>query len=89
MLSMIELGNFKDLQTLVKLLNNSWGDFEYRLEAVEGDRKSFLFIEDPLDQDSYECGVVKKEGAKAYALSSSVYDLIMGAYLRYKEEFVK
>ncbi len=89
MLSMIELGNFKDLQTLVKLLNKSWGDFEYRLEPVDGDKKSFLFVEDPLDEDSYECGVVKKEGGKAYALSNSVYELIIGAYLRYKEEFIK
>lgn len=89
MLSMIELGNFKDLQTLVKLLNKSWGDFEYRLEPVDGDKKSFLFVEDPLDEDSYECGVVKKEGSKAYALSQSVYELIIGAYLRYKEEFIK
>lgn len=86
---MVELGNFKDLQTLVTLLNKAWGDFEYRLEPVEGEEGAFLFVEDPLDEDSYECGVVKKRGAKAYALSSSVYDLIMGAYLRYKEEFAK
>ncbi len=86
---MIELGNFKDLQTLVTLLNKSWGDFEYRLEPVEGDPKAYLFIEDPLDEDSYECGIVEKKGGKAYAISKSVYDLIMNAYLRYKEEFVK
>ena len=86
---MIELGTFKDLQTLVRLLNNSWGDFEYRLEPVDGQKGSFLFVEDPLDEDAYECGVVKKQGTKAFALSDSVYELIMGAYLRYKDEFVK
>lgn len=86
---MIELGNFKDLQTLVKMLNTAWGDLEYRLEPVEGDADSYLFVEDPLDEDSYECGIVEKKGKKAYALSQSVYELIMGAYLRYKEDFTK
>ncbi|QQR55181.1 hypothetical protein IPG41_01295 [Candidatus Peregrinibacteria bacterium] len=86
---MIELGTFKDLQALVKLLNTAWGDLEYRLEPVEGDKGSYLFVEDPLDQDTYECGIVEKKGAKAYALSSSVYELIIGAYLRYKEDFIK
>lgn len=84
---MVEIGNFKDLQTLVQLLNSAWKVFEYRLEPVPGHNGVFLFIEDPLKEDEYECGMIEKRGKKAYAFSDDVYNLVMGAYLRYKEQF--
>lgn len=83
---MVQLGAFTDLETLVRLLNRAWTEWEYRLEPVEGQKDMFLFVEDPLDQDEYECGLVEKRGKKAYAISDDVYQLVMGAYLRYKEE---
>lgn len=83
---MIEIGNFKDLETLVALLNRAWADYEYRLEPVEGQKNMFLFIEDPLNEEEYECGIVEKKGSKAYAVSDSVHEMIIGAYLRFKEE---
>lgn len=87
---MVEIGNFRDLETLVGLLNKAWAEqFEYRLEPVEGQKDVFLFVEDPLDEDEYECGIVEKRGAKAYAVSDAVYQMIMGAYLRFKAENAK
>ena len=86
---MVELGNFTDLQTLVQLLNSAWKQWEYRLEPVEGEKGVFLFVEDPLQEDEYECGMIEKRGAKAYAFSQEVYELVMGAYLRYKDQFEK
>lgn len=86
---MIELGNFKDLQTLVGMLNSAWKQWEYRLEPVSGEKGVFLFVEDPLQEDEYECGMITKQGQKAYALSQDVYDMVMGAYLKYKKEFSK
>ena len=86
---MIELGNFKDLQTLVGILNSSWKQWEYRLEPVAGEDGVFLFVEDPVQEDEYECGMITKRGKKAYALSQDVYELVMGAYLRYKDQFGK
>lgn len=86
---MIELGNFEDLKTLVGLLNSAWKTWEYRLEPVEGREGMFLFVEDPLQEDEYECGMIEKKGKKAYAFSQDVYELVMGAYLRYKDQFVK
>lgn len=84
---MVELGKFNDLETLVQLLNSAWKAFEYRLEPVPGQEDVFLFIEDPVKEDEYECGMIQKRGKKAYALSEDVYHLVMGAYLRYKEQF--
>ncbi len=86
---MIELGNFTDLQTLVGLLNSAWKEWEYRLEPVAGEKGVFLFVEDPLAEDEYECGMITKKGKKAYALSQDVYELVMEAYLRYQKEFRK
>ncbi len=82
---MVEIGNFSDLKILVELLNRAWvEEFEYRLEPVEGREGVFLFVEDPLKEDEYECGIVEKRGDKAYAVSDAVYQMIMGAYLRFK-----
>lgn len=86
---MIELGNFKDLETLVGMLNSAWKQWEYRLEPVAGKKGAFLFVEDPLQEDEYECGMITKKGKKAYAFSQDVYDMVMGAYTRYKNQFEK
>ena len=83
---MVELGNFEDLKTLIGLLNSAWKTWEYRLEPVAGQNGVFLFVEDPLEEDEYECGMIAKRGKKAYAFSPEVYEMVMGAYLRYKEE---
>ncbi|MEK7146506.1 MAG: hypothetical protein AAB802_05010 [Patescibacteria group bacterium] len=85
---MMELGHFEDLKHLVQLLNRSWaGKWEYRLEKVPGKRGVYLFVEDDPTQDEYECGVIHKIQDKAIALSEAVHSLVMGAYLRYQEEF--
>lgn len=86
---MVELGKFKDLETLVGLLNSAWKTWEYRLEPVVGQEGVFLFVEDPLQEDEFECGMIEKRGNKAYALSEDVYELVMGAYLRYKKQSEK
>ena len=85
--SSLELGRFKDLEYLVKMLNKAWDAFEYRLEKVEHSDRIYVFAEDPLAEDEYECGVVEKHGDKAYAFSQAVHDMIMGAYARYVDEF--
>lgn len=85
-LAQIELGDFKDLETLVGLLNRAFPEMEYRLQELEGQKGTYLFIEDPLDEDEYECGVVQKRGKKAYALSPAVHEMILGAYQRYLDE---
>jgi hypothetical protein len=43
-----------------------------------------LFVEDQLSEDEYDCGLVIKQGEKAYAFSEAVYDMIMVAYQRYQ-----
>lgn len=82
----IEIGNFEDLETLVGLLNETFGaSMNYRLEAVPDQKGVYLFIEDPLDEDEYECGLVTRRGKKAYAFSDGVHAMILGAYQRYQE----
>ncbi len=82
---MPEIGNFEDLQHLIELLNQSFQDMEYRLEPVPSQKDTYLFIEDPIHEDEYECGMVEKRGKKAYAYSSAVHEMILGAYQRYLE----
>lgn len=84
--NVLEIGNFEDLEHLVGLLNQRFQGTEYRLEAVPHQEKLYLFIEDPLEEDSYECGLVEKKGAKAYAYSNGVYQMILGAYQRYLDQ---
>jgi hypothetical protein len=81
---LIELGRFEDLMALVELLNESFESHQYRLEKVENRRNYFLFVEDQLSEDEYDCGLVIKQGEKAYAFSEAVYDMIMVAYQRYQ-----
>lgn len=82
----VEIGNFEDLQTLVGLLNQTFGKkLNYRLDEVQGQKGIYLFIEDPIGEDEYECGLVAKKGKKAYAFSSGVHAMILGAYQRYVE----
>lgn len=79
----IEIGNFKDLEILVDLLNHAFKEMHYRLEPIEAQKGMYLFIEDPLQEDAYECGLVEKRGRKAFAYSSDVHALILGAYGKY------
>jgi hypothetical protein len=83
--TLLEIGNFEDLQHLIKLLNQTFEGMEYRLEPVPSQKDTYLFIEDPVREDEYECGVVEKKGKKAYAYSSAVHEMILGAYQRYLE----
>lgn len=79
----LELGNFEDLEILVDLLNGLSEAVQYRLEKVPEQKNVYLFIEDPVREDEYECGVIKKKGKKAFALSPAVHAMVMGAYQRY------
>ena len=81
----LELGRFQDLERLVELLNDSFEGTEYRLEAMADRDNLYLFIEDPLHADDYECGIVEKVGKKAVAFSPAVHHMVMGAYQRYLE----
>lgn len=81
------IGRFEDLELLIDLLNGAWDDFEYRLEKVKESDRIYVFIEDPVAADEYECGVVEKHEGKAYAFSEAVHEMIMGAYARYVKEF--
>jgi len=83
---MLEIGNFADLEHLVGLLNDTFKDMNYRLEKVPSQEGSYLFIEDVLAEDEYECGLIEKKGKKAYAISSAVHQMILGAYARYLEK---
>lgn len=83
----ILIGAFEDLEYLVEVLNGAWEAFEYRLEQTPNKKDLFMFIEDPVKEDEYECGIVENRDGKAYAFSSDVYAMIMGAYQRYTEEF--
>ncbi|MFA5793052.1 MAG: hypothetical protein WC897_04270 [Candidatus Gracilibacteria bacterium] len=80
------LGQFDDLKTLTILLNEAFSKMEYRLEPMADEKNMYLFVEDPLEEDEYECGIVMERDGKAYALSTDVQDLILGAYMRFKEE---
>lgn len=80
-----EIGGFEDLKTLIDLLNQAFSDVQYRLEPVADQKNTYLFIEDPLSKDEYECGIIVKRGLKAYAPSMDVHGLILGAYMRLKE----
>ncbi|MFA5855703.1 MAG: hypothetical protein WC846_05540 [Candidatus Gracilibacteria bacterium] len=82
---LVEVGRFKDLETLIGLLNKAQMGFSYRLEPADGVRGHYLFVEDEEKADSYSCGMVFKMGAKAYALSDDVHKMIMNAYLRFKK----
>jgi hypothetical protein len=92
------IGNWEDLEYLVRILNEAFEDVEYRLEKVPGGETVYLFVEDPIFEDEYECGIVEKIGAKAkskngkvkaraYALSEKVHIMVMSAYERYVDEY--
>ncbi len=83
---MLEIGNFADLEHLIGLLNATFKDMNYRLEEVPSQEGSYLFIEDVLAEDEYECGLIEKKGKKAYAISTAVHEMILGAYSRYLEK---
>lgn len=85
-MTMLEIGNFEDLEHLVGLLNGAFEGVEYRLEPLKGQKGSYLFVEDVLAEDDFICGLVEKKGRKAYAYSSDVHALILGAYQRYVEK---
>ncbi|MFA4815094.1 MAG: hypothetical protein WC924_02930 [Candidatus Gracilibacteria bacterium] len=85
-MQMLEIGNFEDLEHLVDLLNQTFKEMDYRLEKVPSQKGAYLFIEDPLQEDAYECGVIIKVGKKAYAYSSAVHEMILGAYQDYLEK---
>ncbi len=85
-MQMLEIGNFEDLEHLIVILNEAFEDMEYRLEEVPSKKGIYLFIEDPIHEDEYECGIVEKKGKKAYAYSDAVHQLILGAYNRYLEK---
>ncbi|MEK9159112.1 MAG: hypothetical protein AAB383_00120 [Patescibacteria group bacterium] len=85
-LQMLEIGNFEDLEHLIDLLNQTFKGMSYRLEAVPSKNDTFLFIEDPIAEDEYECGIIERKGKKAYAYSSAVHEMILGAYNRYLEK---
>ncbi len=81
------IGAWDDLEYLVELLNGAWESVEYRLEKVPGGEDFFLFIEDPIREDEYECGIVERREDEAYAFSDAVHEMVMKAYMRYVEEF--
>ena len=83
----LEIGNFEDLKHLVGLLNQTFKDAKYRLEALPLQKGSYLFIEDFSDQDEYDCGIVEKMGKKVYG-PPAVHTMIFGAYERYLEQGV-
>lgn len=83
----LEIGEFKDLAYLVDKLSGAWKGIEYRLEKMHGPAKHYVFVEDVLSEDEFECGIVEKVGTKAYAFSPAVHEMIMRAYLRYVEDF--
>lgn len=85
-LHMLEIGQFKDLEHLIALLNQTFPRMSYRLESIPTQEGAYLFIEDPMDEDEYECGVVMKMGQKAYAYSDAVHAMILGAYQDYLEK---
>jgi hypothetical protein len=85
-LAMIEIGRFEDLEQLIKLLNETFENMDYRLEPVPAQKGAYLFIEDPVLEDEYECGVIEKKGKKVYAYSPAVHQMILGAYQRYVEK---
>jgi hypothetical protein len=81
----LEIGQWEDLEYLIDLLNGVWESMEYRLEKVKGKKNLYLFIEDPLNEDTYECGLVEKRGDKAFAFSPAVHEMVMKAYEAYLE----
>lgn len=83
---MLEIGQFKDLERLIVLLNQNFPKMNYRLEAVPSQKNSYLFIEDPIEEEEYECGIVMRMGKKAYAYSDAVHAMILGAYQNYLEQ---
>ena len=74
------VGAFVDLEEMIKLLNQYSEEIEYRLEPVPNQDNVFLFIEDPLAADEYECGVILKDEGQAIAFSEAVYQMVMRAY---------
>lgn len=83
----LEIGEFEDLAYLVDKLSRAWDGIEYRLEKLRGQGNNYVFIQDILSEDEYECGVVEKIGKRAFAFSPAVHEMIMRAYLRYVEDF--
>lgn len=81
------VGAWADLEYLVGVLNKAWESHEYRLELVPGGKDFYLFVEDPIKEDEYECGIVERRGDDAFAFSEAVHEMIMKAYLKYVEEF--
>lgn len=82
----LEIGAWEDLEILIEKLNGYFEGYEYRLEKVSGKKDLYIFIEDPVKEDSYGGGLVVKHNGKAYAYSSDVHDMIMNAYNRYLKE---
>lgn len=85
--SSLLIGNWEDLEHLVEMLNGAFESFDYRLEKVPGGEEFFMFVEDPVSADEYECGIVRKVGGEAYAFSDDVHKMIFSAYQRYVDEF--
>lgn len=81
------IGRFQDLEALVDMLNGAWESVDYRLDKVKGQRGTYLFVEDPVGAEEYECGIILKKKGNAYSLSPAVHHMVMGAYNRYVEEF--
>lgn len=83
----MEIGQFSDLVYLVSKLGSAWNGLEYRLEELDGEKDTYVFIEDVLNEDEYECGIVKRKGKKAIAFSPAVHKMIMSAYEQYVQDF--
>lgn len=83
----LEIGQFSDLVYLVSKIGSAWKGVEYRLEELDGEKDTFVFIEDVLKEDEYECGIVRRKGKKAVAFSPAVHKMIMSAYEQYVQDF--
>ena len=78
----LELGRWVDLEILVDLLNNA-GDCQYDLQKVKGKKNLYMFVEAPFDTDEWGCGMIKKRGALAFAMTSAAHELVIEAYQTY------
>ena len=83
----MEIGQFSDLVYLVSKIGSAWKGVEYRLEELDGEKDAYVFIEDVLEEDDYECGIVRRRGTKAIAFSPDVHKMIMSAYEQYVQDF--
>lgn len=68
------IGNKKDVEAAIGLLNSKKSIFHYRFEKMNEGKSLFCIVQEGQDYDDY--AIVKVKQGKVYAVSSDAYQFI-------------